>query len=160
MGQIIVKKEAVVHARPEEVYATIADYREGHPRIIPPENLYDLQIEQGGYGAGTVIRFKSRLFGIEQPFHHRVSEPDPGRVIREDEIDAAQKESNLFIVTPLGDGQKSRVEIVVMMDASPGLKGLIERALAPMGISGLLRKELKLLETVAQQRQNRPAASK
>ena len=52
MGQIKVKAAAVLEARPEVVYATIADYREGHPNIIPKENMYDLQVEQGGYGTG------------------------------------------------------------------------------------------------------------
>ncbi len=155
MGQITVRTEAVLHARPEDVYATIADYHQGHPNIIPPENIYDLQVEQGGYGAGTIVRFKSRLFGVEQSFRHLVSEPEPGRVLREDEIDAAQKESNLFTVTPLEDGQESLVEIAVMMDASPGLRGFIERILVPMSMPGVLRKELKLLEAVAQQRASR-----
>lgn len=155
MGQITVRTEAVLHARPEDVYATIADYHQGHPNIIPPGNIYDLQVEQGGYGTGTIIRFKSRLFGVEQSSHHLVSEPEPGRVLREDEIDAAQKESNLFTVTPLEDGQKSRVEIAVMMDASLGLKGFVERILVPMGMPGVLRKELKLLEAVARQRVSR-----
>ncbi len=52
MGQISVKAEAVLEAPSEEVYATIADYRQGHPNMLPKE-LYDLQVEQGGYGAGT-----------------------------------------------------------------------------------------------------------
>ncbi|GAC1465481.1 MAG: hypothetical protein PVSMB2_32120 [Ktedonobacteraceae bacterium] len=51
MRQIHVKEVAVLDARPEDVYATIADYRNGHPHIIPKESLYDLQVEQGGYGA-------------------------------------------------------------------------------------------------------------
>src|SRR5258708_1183689 len=152
MAQITVTTEAGLYARPEDVYATIADYHQGHPNISPPGNIYDLQ---GGYGAGTIIRFKSRLFGVEQSFHHLVSEPEPGRVLREDEIDAAQKESNLFTVTPLENGQKSRVEIAVMMDASPGLKGFVERILVPMRMPAVLRKELKLLEAVARQRASR-----
>ena len=155
MGQISVSMTSILAARPADVYAIIADYHTGHPNILPRKNLYDLQVEQGGYGAGTIIRFKSRLFGVEQSSHHLVSEPEPGRVLREDEIDATQKESNLFTVTPLEDGQKSRVEIAVMMDASPGLKGFVERILVPMGMPGVLRKELKLLEAVARQRASR-----
>ena len=47
MGQIKVKAEEVLNARPEDVYATIADYRKGHPSILPKESLYDLQVEEG-----------------------------------------------------------------------------------------------------------------
>ena len=35
MGQIKVKAEAVLNARPEDVYTTIADYKKGHPSILP-----------------------------------------------------------------------------------------------------------------------------
>src|SRR5260370_36798659 len=72
MGQISVKAEAVLEAPSEKVYATIADYRQGHPNMLPKE-LYDLQVEQGGYGAGTIHRFKIRVQGRESPYSHRVN---------------------------------------------------------------------------------------
>ena len=56
MAQITLKAAAVLNARPEDIYATIADYQHGHPDILPKDRLYDLQVEQGGYGAGTIIR--------------------------------------------------------------------------------------------------------
>jgi hypothetical protein len=152
MGQIKVKASAVLEARPEDVYATIADYHQGHPNILPKENLYDLQVEQGGYGEGTIIRFKARILGIEQSLRHRVSEPEPGRVLVEQDIDTMQNETNIFTVTPLEQGQKSHVEIAVVTNASPGLKGLVERVVILSIFPSMLRKELKLLEAVAQRR--------
>ncbi len=68
MGQITVKAEAVLEAPTEAVYATIADYRQGHPNILPKE-LYDVRVEQGGSGAGTIYRFKMRVLGVEQSFY-------------------------------------------------------------------------------------------
>ncbi|MBV9688683.1 MAG: hypothetical protein JO202_03125, partial [Ktedonobacteraceae bacterium] len=53
MAQIKAMVAAILDAHPEDVYATIADYRQGHPNILPKE-IYDLQVEQGGYGAGTI----------------------------------------------------------------------------------------------------------
>lgn len=156
MGRITARAAKVLNARAEDAYATLADYRHGHPRILPPKNLYDLQVEAGGYGAGTILRVKSRLLGVEQSFHHRVSEPEPGRVIFEEEIDAANQETNTFTVTPLEQGQKSRVEILITMNASPGFKGLIERLLVPGALSAVLRAELDLLEHVARQRAEQP----
>lgn len=156
MGQISARAVDILDVRPENVYATIADYHEGHPGILPRKNLYDLQVEQGGYGAGTVIRFKSRILGVEQSFHHRVSEPEPGRILVEQDIEPGQNLTTTFTVTPLDDGKKSQVEIRTTLNASSGLRGLVERLLVPLVNPPIYRKELKLLEAVAQQRASRP----
>src|SRR6266567_3860866 len=152
MAQIKAKAAAILNARPEDAYTTIADYRQGHPNILPKENLYDLQVEQGGYGAGTIIRFKARFLGVEQSLYRRVSEPEPGRVLVEQDIDSVQNESVTFTVTPLEQGQKSHVEIFTKLNASTGLKGLVERIVIASIFPSMLRKELKLLEAVAQKR--------
>ena len=104
MAQIKAKAAAILNARPEDAYTTIADYRQGHPDILPKENLYDLQVEQGGYGAGTIIRFKARFLGTVQSFHQRVSEPDPGRVLVEHDIDTVQNVITTFTVIPVEQG--------------------------------------------------------
>jgi Polyketide cyclase / dehydrase and lipid transport len=152
MGQIKVKAEAVLDARPEDVYATIADYRKGHPAILPKENLFDLQAEEGGYGAGSIIRFKSRVLGVEQSFYQRVSEPEPGRVLVEQDIEKGQNFVTTFRVNRVEEGQKSHVEISTILNASPGLKGLVERVVVSMFNPPIYRKELKLLEAVAKNR--------
>lgn len=46
----------VIDAPPDRVYALIADYRSGHPRILPKAYFKELVVEQGGVGAGTVVR--------------------------------------------------------------------------------------------------------
>ena len=159
MGQITVKAEAMLEAAADDVYATIADYRQGHPYILPKE-LYDLQVEQGGYGAGTIFRFKSRVLGTEQSYYQRTSEPEPGRVLVEQDIDSPQQVATTFRVTPLGSGQKSHVEISTTMRASPGVRGLVERILVPMINARIYQKELKLLEGVAQKRSTRATRGK
>ena len=152
MGQIKVKAAEVLDARPEDVYAIIADYWKAHPSILPKESLYDLQVEEGGYGAGTIIRFKSRILGVEQAFHHRVSEPEPGRVLVEQDIDTVQNLATSFTVIPIEEGQKSQVEISTTMNASPGIRGFAERVVVSIFNPRIYRKELKLLESVAQKR--------
>jgi len=151
MSQINVKAEADLEAPAAEVYATIADYRQGHPNILPKE-LYDLQVEQGGYGAGTIFRFKMRGLGGAQSFYQRASEPEPGRVLVEKDIDSVQQVTTTFRVTPLEHGQKSHVEISTTMLPSRGVRGLVERILVPMINSRISQKELTLLERVAQRR--------
>jgi hypothetical protein len=153
MGQIQVKATAVLKARPEDVYATIADYHQGHPRILPAKNLYDLKVEQGGYGEGTIIRFKARILGVELAFHHRVSEPVPGSVLVEQDVEPGELGvKTTFTVTPVEAGKYSQVEIASTMNASPGLRGVLEHWLMPIGNGPVYRKELRLLESVAQQR--------
>lgn len=150
MSQIKAKEAAILDAKPEDVYATIADYRNGHPHIVPPDTFSDMCVEQGGYGEGTVIRFKMKSLGVVQEFHHRVTEPEPGRVLVEQDIDSAQHVVTIFTVTPVENGEKSHVEIMTTMNASPGVRGVIERFVVSVLNPRVYRKELKLLEAVAQ----------
>ena len=159
MGLITVKAEAVLEAPAEAVYATIADYRHGHPNILPKE-FYDLQVEQGGYGAGTIFRFKTRVLGVEQSFYQRTSEPEPGRVLVEQDIDSVQQVTTTLLVTPVEQGQKSHVEISTTVNANPGFKGLVEHIVAPRVLTSIYRKEFKLLEAVAQKRKSSIVESK
>jgi hypothetical protein len=152
MKQIKTQASAILNTSAEDAYATIADYHQGHPAILPAKNLYDLRVEQGGYGAGTIIRFKARTLGVEQAFHHIVSEPEPGRRIVEEDIDSIQHLATTFTVTPVEQGKKSHVEISTVMNASPGFNGLIERLVLHFVNPAIYRKELKLLESVAQRR--------
>ena len=152
MRQITVKEAAVLNAKPEDVYATIADYHNGHPQIVPKETFYDMRVEQGGYGTGTIIRFKMKVLGVERELYHRVSEPEPGRVLVEQDIDAPQNITTTFTVSPVEQAQKSHVEISTTMYASPGLAGLVESIVVPLVNPPVYRKELKQLEAVAQKR--------
>ena len=81
-----------------------------------------------------------------------MSEPDPGRVLVEHDIDTVQNVITTFTVIPVEQGQKSHVEISTTMYTSPGLRGLVERILVPMINTRIYQKELKLLEGVAQRR--------
>ena len=151
MKQLKVMASDILDAKPEDVYTTIADYKNGHPRIVPKENFYDMRVEQGGYGEGTIIRFKMKVLGVEQEMYQRVTEPEPGRVIVEQDIDAPRHVVTTFTVTPVEEGKKARVEIVSTMNVSPGLQGVVERIVIPMINPRLYRKELKQLEAVARE---------
>ena len=151
MAQIHVKVDAILHACAEDVYATIADYRHGHPGILP-KAFSDLQAEQGGYGEGTIIRFKMKVLGVERAFYQRVTEPEPGHILVEQDIDAPQNIVTTFVVTPVENNQKTLIEISTTMNTSTGLAGLIERIAVPIINARLYREELQLLEKAAQNR--------
>jgi hypothetical protein len=78
-----------------------------------------------------------------------VSEPEPGRVLVEQDIDSVQNLATTFIVNPQEQGQKSHVEIATTMNASPGLKGFFERVVV---FPSIYRNDLKLLEVIAQKK--------
>jgi Polyketide cyclase / dehydrase and lipid transport len=156
MGQIKVKADSVLDAPSADVYATIADYRQGHPAIIPQENFYDLRVEHGGYGDGTIIRFKTKILGVERELYQRVSEPEPGRVLVEQDIDTPQKLATTFTVTPLDNGKRSHVEISTTLNASPGLTGIAERIIISLVNPSIYRKEMKKLEAVAREKTSTP----
>lgn len=74
---------ARIRARPDVLYRLIADYREGHPRILPRPPFVDLVVEAGGVGAGTVILTRMKVMGSTQSFRATVTEPAPGRELVE-----------------------------------------------------------------------------
>ena len=132
--------ERTIPAPADAVYALLADYRDGHPRILPPA-FSGLTVLQGGTGAGTVIRFALRLAGRKQEVEARVEEPEPGRVLSE--IYPEKSAVTRFIVDPVGD--QSRVRIETSWEPSRGLAGLVERLIAPRLFRKLYTEELDLI---------------
>ena len=133
--------ERTVPAPAAAVYALLADYRDGHPRILPPA-FSDLMVLQGGIGAGTIIRFALKFAGRRQVIEARVEEPEPGRVLSEAYPDKSAV--TRFIVDPMGD--QSHVRIETSWEPSSGLAGQIERLIAPRLFRKLYMEELDLIE--------------
>ena len=141
MSRLHASAERTVSAPAAAVYALIADYRDGHPRILPPA-FADLTVLQGGTGAGTEIRFAMTLGGRKQVVEASVDEPEPGRVLTE-----TYREKNAvtsFTVDPAGN--QSRVRIETSWDASRGPAGLIERLIMPRLFRKIYAQELDLIE--------------
>ena len=53
MTQLRIAVSSLIQAPAQQAYAIIADYRNGHPRILPRPYFVSLTVEQGGVGAGT-----------------------------------------------------------------------------------------------------------
>ena len=141
MARLHASAERTVPVPAAAVYALLADYRDGHPHILPPA-FSDLTVLKGGTGAGTVIRFALRLPGRKQEVEARVEEPEPGRVLSE--IYPEKSAVTRFIVDPAGE--QSRVRIETSWESSRGLAGLIERLLTPRMFRKLYTQELDLIE--------------
>jgi hypothetical protein len=67
-NSVHVEVSSIIDAWPDELYAVIADYRVGHPAILPRQYFTELSVEQGGQGEGTVIRGSVKVFGRAYPF--------------------------------------------------------------------------------------------
>jgi len=137
--------ERPINAPAERVYRYLADYREHHPRILPPA-FSDFRVEEGGVGAGTIIRFRVRAGGQERSYYQLVAEPTPGRVLIEAGIESS--EATTFTVTP--DGDRCHVRIVTTWVGAGGSGGFIERFLAPRLLGPLYADELARLDRYAQ----------
>jgi hypothetical protein len=143
MAPIRAEQTGVVAATAEQVYAVLADYRAEHPQVLPKPYFSELVVEQGGFGAGTVFRVAVTVFGQTTPYHMRVAEPEPGRVLSE--VDIATGLATSFTLTPLPDG-RTEVRIATVWEPRPGLYGLLERLTAPGVMRRIYRRELALLD--------------
>ena len=145
MSTIRVSAESDIAAPAERVYRVLSNYREHHPHILPPA-FSDFAVEEGGVGAGTLMRFNMTTMGRTQSARHRVEEPEPGRVLRE--IDLDRDLQTTFTVTPKGDG--SHVTIDTIWNQG-GIMGPVMRVLAPRVLGPIYRDELRNVDRYARE---------
>jgi hypothetical protein len=143
----IVSASATIPARRERLYSLIANYNDGHPRILPKQ-FSSLVVEQGGVGAGTIIRFQMSVFGMKQTFRAAITEPEPGRVLVETDLDA-NGAITTFTIGPGGAPADSRVTISTELPVRSGVLGKIERTLTTLLLRPMFVKELENLARVA-----------
>jgi hypothetical protein len=153
-----VRATARLAAAPSRVYSTIADYRNGHPRILPPQ-FTSLTVAKGGIGQGTEIDFAMNVWGRTYDFHAIVTEPEPGRVLVE-QNSGANAGVTTFIVDPGSTPQESVVTISTEMPYKPGLFGALERYVTRKVMLPMYAEELRKLEAVARADESRPPGSR
>ncbi len=145
MAELNVSATADIAAPAEAVYGLLADYRTGHPAILPPEHFPALEIEAGAVGAGTIIRVTTRTFGLDRHFRMTVAEPEPGRVLTETDTETGMVTS--FTVVPIGP-DRSRLTIATRGPLGPGPAGWLNARLAPIVLRRIFRKQLALVNQV------------
>jgi hypothetical protein len=146
MSRIRAEASALMAAPAARIYAILADYRQGHPRILPRRYFSDLRVEHGGVGAGTLIHFRLKVLGSTRSISAEVHEPEPGRVLAE--TDLATGAVTLFLVKPDGDENHTRVTIATEW-TSGGVRGWVERLLAPPMLRKIYLEELRNLAVLA-----------
>jgi hypothetical protein len=147
MAQLQVAEERAIAAPADRVYQYIADFREHHHRFLPPA-FSDFAVEQGGVGAGTIIRFKLTAGGRTREARSQVAEPEPGRVLTESDLNSSLVTT--FTVTPEGAGCRVRIETT--WQGAGGIGGFFERLFAPRVLRRLYADELACLDAYARER--------
>jgi hypothetical protein len=150
MPQVQLQRSARIPARPELVYAILADYRREHPRILPAA-FTGLALLRGGVGAGTELLVTMRVAGRASAFRLLVDEPEPGRVLRE--RDPASGQTTTFTLAPLAGGVQTQVQITTVWEPRAGAAGWAEAHLTRLIMRGLYDRELRLLANYAAAKQ-------
>jgi hypothetical protein len=135
--------ERIIPAPVAQLYALLADYRLGHPSILPPA-FSDFTVLEGGVGTGTRIRFTLTVGGRPRQMEAVVSEPEPGRILAETYQDGSVTS---FTVDQVVEGSRLRIETVWSSPRGPA--GFIERLLVPRLLGPLYRDELDRIEARA-----------
>lgn len=146
MAERQIAAEREIGAPAERVYGYIADYRDHHHKFLPPA-FFDYRVEEGGIGAGTVIRFRLKVGGQVRDYHQRITEPEPGRVITEAAVEGDGATS--FTVTPRGE--RCHLRIVTTWEGRGGLLGRVEQFMASRLLLPLYRDELERIDRYARE---------
>jgi hypothetical protein len=142
---IEVSATRAIGAAPDIVYGIIADYRRGHPAILPAKWFGPLTVVEGGVGAGTRIRFSMKGLGPERPMEAVVAEPEPGRLLTE--TYPATGGVTSFIVEPAPAGSS----VTFRTTWQPrGIAGVFERLAAPGFLRRVYKDELDQLQILAE----------
>lgn len=132
---VVVESSAIIPAPPQAVYDLLADYRVGHPSILPKPYFVALTVEEGGVGEGTIFRADMNVMGQKSSFRAKVTEPERGKLLRETDLDTGTVTD--FIVTPAGDGQ---TKLTFRTDYK--VKNFIERLMIPPILRRMYKQEL------------------
>jgi polyketide cyclase/dehydrase/lipid transport protein len=136
-----VSASALIAAPAQQIYSILSDYRTHHPRIVPKQYFTKLEVEEGGMGAGTLTRLDIRVLGTKKTVRHIISEPEPGRVLVETDVEGSTVTT--FTVESVADGAQTRLTISTRFRTDHrGLAGKIERMLTLLVLKRIYRLEL------------------
>jgi polyketide cyclase/dehydrase/lipid transport protein len=142
-----ISRSAVIEAPPDRIYGIIRDYHHGHPSILPKQ-FSNMRVEEGGVGAGTKIHFDVTVFGQKQHFVAVVTEPEPGRVLVEKNLQPTGSVTT-FVVDPENGGRSATVTISTELSSRRGLAGRLERYVTAKVLQSMYVDELKRLASRA-----------
>ena len=139
MADILVEASWRIEASAAEAYMALADYQDSHRSILPEALFREYAVVEGGFGEGTRVRVTTHGAAGRRTFDLDVTEPEPGR--RLVETDRLSTTATEFVVEALPDGRSCQVTIRTRCQ-TPGLRGWLERWLAPRLLRPFYQTEL------------------
>jgi len=133
------ESSAKIHTPSQTLYQFIADYKYGHPSILPEKHFSDFAVEKGGYGKDTVVCFRFTLAGNSRKMRVIVDEPIPGKLITETELETGILTSFLF--EPVGDDMT--ILKITSEWKKEGFMGLIEKIFVPIMMKKVFEKQFE-----------------
>lgn len=130
----------------QTAYRILSEYRQHHPQILPAGTFKGLTVEEGGQGEGTLILVELEAFGSKRTRRMRIDEPQPGRVLRETDLDDGTVTT--FTVEPDSETRCS-VTIETVWQPASGIGAIVDRAITPLFMRRLYRQELQNLDEYA-----------
>ncbi|GGU12646.1 MULTISPECIES: SRPBCC family protein [Streptomyces] len=145
MAQVEATTERIVAADPETVFDTLADYKDGRPKLLP-EHFSEYQVREGGDGEGTLVHWKLQATSKRvRDCLLEVTEPTDGQLVEKDRNSSMV---TTWTVTPAGEG-RSKVVVSTVWNGAGGIGGFFERTFAPKGLGRIYDAMLaKLAEEV------------
>ena len=144
MGTQTATATRIINAPAKTIYNIIADYRNGHPHILPKEYFLSMDVEEGGFGAGTIVNFEMRLLGQTKSFRSIITEPEPGRLLVETDVKTSIPTS--FHIEPAAGGHQTRLTIATELKGQTVVEGFIAKLL----LQKVYHQELELVAKKAE----------
>ena len=138
--------ERTINAPADQVYQYLAD-PQLHSRLLPSP-FYDFQVEDGGTGTGSAVRYKINFAGGVRELRMQVTEPEPGRTLVHTDTGGSGLVTT-FTVTP--HGEQALVNIASRFDGETGVAGVVERIIAPRRLHRVYAEELTRLDAYARE---------
>jgi hypothetical protein len=131
-------------AAPSHVFNLLADYRDGHWRVLPPA-FTDYRVLEGGIGEGTRIAFSLNMGGRARPTEGEVTVPDPGRVI----VETYPREGMVTTFTVDAEGEGARLTIATSIPGRTRFTAPLERFLLGRILEPIYKEEFDLIAELA-----------
>jgi hypothetical protein len=132
------------------IYGVLADYRNEHPHILPKPYFQSIEVEQGGVGAGTVVRVKMKAMGVSTHLRLVVTEPKPGLELQEE--DPAAGVTTTFRLEPDPVQGDCVVTIHLVWRKKKGLLGFLESKITPPVARKIFMQELDILKRYCEEK--------
>jgi len=142
-----VTESTLIQAPAKKVYSILANYHDGHPHILPKKYFSALEVEAGGIGAGTRVRFQMSALGKTRTFRAAITELVPGRTLVETDLDSGVVTT--FTVLPVEEDLGCHVTINTELKARDGVFGFLEQSMTSMFLRRVYVQELRLLAEFA-----------